>query len=174
MIIKIYSVQYGKQIAGLVDFIITVYKENTKSANSTRYAIFESFANYTEIFFKLALPLYSVSLVLYFFYPMYMYVLDREIVTLMPLYLPKVDEHSAIGYGILTVYHLLIMVFALVASCASDFIFIMIIINVLPLAKVLSSVIHDLNDELEKPKMNINMCNYKFRNMLRLHGEIYQ
>lgn len=173
MLIKIYSVRYSKQIAGMVDFITNVYKQNEPSIRWKRYLIFENFAKYTEIIFKLGLTLYSLSPLLYFFYPFFMYVTEHRIVTLLPLSFPFVDEHTKMGYAILAAFHLLLMIFGLLATSASDFIFIMIITNVPVLTKAFADSLNDLNHEL-LTNQNSLMVRYKFRNIILLHKEIHE
>lgn len=166
--------KYGRQIAGMADFIIDVYKQNTVAVSPHRYSIFERFVKYCELIFKVGLALYILSISLYFIDPMYKYLFENQIVTLLPVYLPKIDEKSNIGYAFYLILHLLMLIFAALASAGSDFIFMMIIANVPALANIFEDSTHDLNRELLKDKDGFLMSRYKFRNILLLHKEIYE
>lgn len=174
MLIKIHACKYASEIAEMVDTILDIYKQNAVAVSPKRFDIFERFARYCEIIFKFGNVLYVSAPFLYLIYPFHMYLFENKIVTLLPLFLPKVDEESAIGYGILTVFHLSLLIFALLASSASDFLFIMIITNIPALVKAFGESVKDLNNRLLKEKENVAMTRLMLRNVILMHKEIHE
>lgn len=174
MPIKIHVTQYAENFPYMADKLIVIFKLNSAGVSPSRRAIFERFVTYTEYIFKIGSLLYCSSPFSYFIYPLYMYIYENEFVTLLPLYLPKVDEQTIFGYCLLAIFHTLLVVFATFATIGSDFFFIMIIMNVPTLANAFIDNIKELNNSLVKEKENLMKNRYLFRNIILLQKDLQE
>lgn len=177
MVMKVYefhSEDYPAKIHYKVKFLLHVYKENITISSYKRNMLCQRFANYTDIIFKVGVTLYFSALGLYLIYPAYMFFIENEIALFVPIYIPTLDESTLIGYGILSAYHLTIMIFGTAAGAASDFLHITIITNVPVLAEIFAESVEDLNELLMKKKKDLPMCHSKFKNIILLHRELQE
>lgn len=172
LLMKIYITRYNKEIVSLVDKIIDVYRQNSHSNVHKRYMLMNRFCNHTEMIFKLGSALYSLSVISYFLYPIYIYVLDREYMVLLPLYLPGVNEQSISGYTVLITFHIFLLIFGFVGSCASDFLFTMIIINARVMSNILRDNVNELNEILATKNYEKVTMKMKLKNIFLIHQEM--
>lgn len=115
--------------------------------------------------------MYSVSLFTYYLFPLYVYVTENELIPIVDLYLPGVDETTTAGYFAYLIFHMILTSFGFIGSCCSDFLFTMMIINVPFMANILSENFDELNEILrdkEHDRLHVKM---KFRNILLIHKE---
>lgn len=103
---------------------------------------------------------------------MFFYV--NEIVPLLWVELPFVDEDSVSGFVILSVFHVICLTFGFLASASMDFAFAMKICNMLLISYIFDNSIADLNVELIKPKRNLRAIKGRVRNIFLQHRECYE
>lgn len=167
-----YSVRYKDEILGMINKIIYVYKQNSNEKAYKRFRMCQQFMFYTEWIFKVGMGLYSLSLVSYYSYPLYVYVMKNEVTVIVDLYLPGVDEKSKAGYVTLLIFHIILTLTAFIGSCCSDFLFTMIIINVPLMANIFNANVNEINEILSDEKYDRFYAKMKFRNIILIHKEI--
>lgn len=123
---KIYSVRYGDIVVNLVNNLVEIFKVNSNVKAHGRQEMLEWYLTFTEYLFKIGVPMYFISVTGYFIYPAYRYIYFREIISLLPTFLPFVDEKTSIGFVITLIAHLHFIVYALLGSSCSDFSFTMV------------------------------------------------
>lgn len=167
-----YSVRYEVQLRWMVNYLLKVYKANIDTKPANRRELFDTFSTYTELSFKIGLFLYFLSILSYFVYPIYMYVFESKIVTIIPSYIPGVNENTYGGYAVLSIYHIVLLVLALFGTTASDFLYVMLIINTPVLAVLLSYEVTELNHILTQKKIDENDMKHRVQNIILMHREI--
>lgn len=175
MIVKIASVQYSNDVMWTVNYLNDIYKVNVATKDAKRLAYLNQFSNYMEICFKTGMILYSLSTLAFFINPIYMYVFEHKVVTLAPEYVPGIKESTFDGFIILSCYHLVIVVLALVAASASDFLFTMLVISTPVLAVLVKMEVGHLNEALRQGTSdadNVANIKFKFRNILLMHRDM--
>lgn len=172
MIAKIFSVKHSEDLVGSINYLNDIYRVNMASKDKGRLRYFDSYARYTEIVFKCGTFLYLLSTLSYFLNPLYIYWYKQELVTLLPTYVPGIDENSVKGYVILTFYHILLMGLAFIASVAIDFLYTMIIVNTPILAILIEFQVKQLNEFLVETPNDLSMIKFKLRNILLMHREM--
>lgn len=170
--VKVYSVKYSDNITWMINYLYEIYKTNAATNCGRRASLFNRFAFYTEIVFMCGILLYFLSMVSYFLYPIYMYLFDGEIVTLIPTYFPGINEKSYSGFIILSCYQILLIFLAFIAASACDFLFTMLIVNVPVMAILIEMEVEQLNDILTSQKVDEPLAKSKFRNILLMHREM--
>lgn len=105
---------------------------------------------------------------------LYSYFSLNKIVPIMPVYMPFIDENTQIGFVELTIIHLEFIVATVIGSAAVDFMFIMLIFNILFLARVLTDNADELNAILRKDKVDRHVAKAKLVNILLMHREIFE
>lgn len=164
--------KYSDNITWMINYLYDIYKVNAATKDRRRASLFNRFAFYTEIIFKCGSLLYFLSAVTYLVYPFYVYFFEGEIITLVPLYAPAIDEKTLSGFIILTCYHLILMVFTLIGATACDFLFSMLIANTPVLAILIEMEVQQLNDMLTSQKVDVPLMKFKLRNILLMHREM--
>lgn len=125
----------------------------------------------TEILFKMILILYVLSTFTFLPYPIYMYLFKNEIVTMLPLYMPGVDETTFAGYISLSAYHFVSLFLATLGVCACDFFVAIMIVSTLIFAKIITLEMSHIDDDLEEED-STSIVRGRFRNILLMHQEM--
>lgn len=154
----------------MINHLCGIYKVNVKTKDPNRRAVFDRFAFYTEMVFKCGCLLYFLSMLSYLVYPFYMYLFEREIVTMLPIYLPGIDEATVTGFAATTCYHLTIMILACIAASAVDFLVTMLVINIPIMAMLIEMEVEKLNGAVTCGKELL--VKSKMRNILLMHREM--
>lgn len=149
-----------------------IYKVNVKTKDPKRRNVFGQFGFYTEIVFKCGTFLYFLSILGYFVYPIYMYLFKNEIVSLMPIYIPGINEDTIAGFVSITCYHIILLLVAFVAASAVDFMFTMLIVNTPLMSDLIKMEVEQLNDALTSEKVDKLLVKFKLRNILLMHREM--
>lgn len=158
----------------LVDKLVDIFKSNEKNLSYKRQKLIQQFITITEYIFKIGMTLYILSTSFYAVYPTYKYVYFNEIVPLITLYVPFLDENTITGFAYLTIYHLTIIISALMASACADFIFPMIAVNVLLMGNIIDDDIQTLNELLASDRPDPVMIKIRLKNIFLQHQEIIE
>lgn len=142
-----------------------------KSQSTDRIVYFEKFAFYTEMLFKVMLTLYILSVFTFLPYPIFMYLFRKEVVTMLGLYMPGIDETTLVGYTFLTIYQFIALLFATLGVCAYDFFIAISTISSLIFSKIISLEMDQINIDLEKGE-SILIVLGRFRNVILMHQEM--
>lgn len=95
----------------------------------------------------------------------------REVVAMMPTYLPGIDEKTTGGFILLSGYHIIVMAFGFFALAGSDFLFTMVVTNTPIMACLAKMEAEQLNEEL-KNQESASMIKWRLRNILLMHLEM--
>lgn len=170
--IKMYSVKHGKIVVEVMDKFIDIYMMNAKTDKRSRQKLLHKYGFYTEVVLKGGFILYCLAVAFYFINPLYSYFFRNEIVALIPLYFPYFDENTKAGFIGISVIHIIFFVVSVVGSACTDFMFIMIIVNVPFLSNIFKDNLSDVNEMLREEEVNILFVKAKLRNILLMHREI--
>lgn len=171
---KMYSVRYGFEAVEIMDKIIEIYLENSKTNSRKRLLLIQRFSFITEVVFKGGCIIYYLAGLFYFIDPLYTYITRHELKPMFPIYFPFIDESTNVGFAILCGIHLFFVVIATTATICSDFLFVTIIFNVPVLSTILIDNIVELSDMLNEPEVNEPLARARFKNILLMHREIYE
>lgn len=171
---KMYSVKYGRMIVGLMNKLIGIYEANAKASSRSRLKLIRKFAIITEIMIKGGIAVYTFAGMFYLINPIYSYYWLNKIVPLVPIYLPFIDENTTAGFTALTGLHLIFLFMAVVGTACTDFMFVMLIVNMPLLSRIFQDNISELNDILREENVDQPLAKAKFKNILLLHREFWE
>lgn len=137
--------------------------KRTKIIRATkRLMMFHRFVEYTEVIFKIGTLLYSATVIAYLLYPLFMYFHANEIVPMLLVTVPFVDESTANGFMLLSGFHIVCLTMALAACASVDFSFTMIVANMLLISNIFDAAICDINLPIAMPLL-LGDCGKPFR-----------
>lgn len=139
--IKMYSMKYSDILISLMNKDVEIYAANSNIASPNRIMLAQQFSTITEWIFECGFVLYAGSGMFYLLYPLHSYFWLDKTVPIMPLYMPFIDENTTSGFVELTVIHLEFIVTTVIGSAGVDFIFIMLIFNIIFFARIFKSVL---------------------------------
>lgn len=172
-LVKLFHIRYIDDLQGTIRSIQNLYKIHSKTKSIERIEYFEKFAFVTEVLFKGMTIVYISSTFTFYFYPVYMYLYENEIVPIIPLYLPAIDENQFTGYVILCVIHVTVLNLATFGVLACDFFIAIIIISTLIFAKLISLDFEQIDMDLMKNASPLRITG-RFRNILLMHQEMFR
>lgn len=170
--VKVYAVKYRVNIHWMINYLYEIYKVNAVTKCEKRASLFNRFAFYTEIVFKCGALLYLLSISAYFLYPIYMYLFKGEVIVVLSIYFPGIDETTAGGYIFLLCYHITVLALAFIAVSACDFLFTMLIVNTPVMATLIEVEVQQLNGILTSAAVDVPLMKSKLRNILLMHREM--
>lgn len=156
----------------MINYLYEIYKVNAATKCQKRTSLFNRFAFYTEVVFKCGTLLYLLSISSYFLYPIYMYLFKGEVIVVLSIYFPGVDETTTGGYIFLLCYHITVLVLALIAVSACDFLFTMLIVNTPAMAILIEDEVQQLNGILTSQEVDVPLMKSKLKNILLMHREM--
>lgn len=174
MVVKISSMRYSTELLWMIDYLNDIYKVNITVKDRRRLEILERFSFSMELVYKLGVCLYIVAGIAFLLNPIYMYWFRGEIVTLGPTFVPGIDEKTPKGYIAVTCFHLILIVFTVIASAATDFLFTLFVVNTPLLATLFRDEVNHLNLLLKDNAADSILVKFKLRNILLMHREIKQ
>lgn len=169
--VKLYHIRYVDDLQWVIRFVQNLYKIHQKTKSRDRINYFNNFAIATDVLFKVITTLYILSVFTFFPYPIYMYLFKNEVVTIVPMYLPGIDESQFAGYVFLSSYHIVIILLATIGVLACDFFMAIIIISTLIFAKLISLDTKQIAKDLQL-KDPILTVRGRLRNILLMHQEM--
>lgn len=149
-----------------------LYKAQIGSESIERAEYFRKFAFFTEILFIAIVAGYYVCSLLFFTYPIYMYLVKGEIVPVFPIYLPFCDENTTIGFTILTILHISLITIPVGGIAAVEFFIAVIMTSSLMFSKLIAFDAQQLNIELGTKKPKKLAIKSRLRNILLMHKEM--
>lgn len=169
---KMYNAKHAEDFHVTIHLIQDLYRINAKTESPDLAKYFEKFAVFTEVLFKLIMISFSSCSVTFLLYPFYIYFLKGELMPLMPLYLPGIDETTIIGYIILNCYLFLCAMFSIIGLGALEFLLAIIIISSLIFAKLISRELQQINIDLQEDDSTMLVAKGRFKNILLMHQEM--
>lgn len=152
-------------------FIRNLYKIHITTESPTRLAYFKKCALYTEYLFIGMAALYVSAVCSFLLYPFYMYAFENEIVPIIPIYLPGIDENTRNGFIILSSFHISAYFMVISGVFAYDFLITILTVSPLICAKLIWFEMEQLKCDLEGDESPI-VIKYHFRNILLLHQQM--
>lgn len=169
--VKMYHIRYVDDLQWLIRFIQNLYKIHQKTKSKDRISYFNKFAFATEVLFKVITTLYILSVFTFFPYPIYMYFFKNEVVTIIPVYVPGIDDTQFSGYVFLCCYQIILFVLATLGVLACDFFMAIVIISTLIFAKLIILDMEQIEHDQEL-KDSVFIVRGRFRNILLMHQEM--
>lgn len=105
----------------IIDKIVDIYKQNSDIKAYKRYQLCKRFTLYTEYIYKIGVLLYSLSVVTYYAYPLFMYFAENKLLPIVDLFLSGIDETTIIGYITYLVNHITLTSLAFLARFVPTF-----------------------------------------------------
>lgn len=167
-----YHIRYTDDFNWIIRKIQNLYKVHITTKSPDRIAYFRNFALFTEVLFKLMIIAYSTCILAFFSIPIFVYLTTSELVPVLPLYLPIVDESTTVGYTILTIYHISCAILATIGFTAIDYFMAIVITSSLIFAKLISSDLQEMNIDLLENDAGLMAAKARFRNVLLMHQEM--
>lgn len=166
-----YHVRYGKEIQQLFHSVGRLYRIHITNESQERVEYFRLFAFITEWLFKIMITVYMLSGFLFISYPLYMYYVEGEVIPLMDLYVPGIDETTYYGYIALATSHIIYIFLGTFGISACDFAMLMMMISPLMFSKLISLDLQQINVDL-KEKVQKVFVRSRFRNIILMHQEL--
>lgn len=168
---KLYNIHYVDDIQWVIYFIQDIYRAHITTTSPERREYFRKFAMITDYMFKIILFMYLSTVSTCFMYPFLVYFTQNEVVPIMPLFIPGINENTTFGFIILTIYHIFMILLASFGVVATDFFLALIIISSLIFAKIISLELQQIHIDLEEKDSRLKVKS-RFRNILRMHKEM--
>lgn len=168
---KLYHITYVDDLQWIIRFIQNLYRIHVNTKSPERKEYFANFALATEIMFKVMTPVYISSAFIFLLYPLYMYFFENELVPILPLYLPFVDQSTVTGYIILNTYLIIAILFATCGLLGCDFFMTIITVSTLIFAKLMTIEMKQICADLQVDN-SAQIVKRRFRNMLLMHQEM--
>lgn len=169
--IKLYHIRYVDDLQWILRFVQNLYKVHVKTESAERIEYFGNFAMVTEYLFIVMSTLYLLSVFTFFPYPVYMYYIEHEVVTIIPIYLPFLDHADFMGYCILGAFHIILFIFATLGILACDFFMAIVIVSTLIFSKLISLELEQVNTDLDQKCAEL-IVRGRLRNVLLMHQEM--
>lgn len=150
----------------LINGLLAIFKANQIYPSYERLRLLQRYIILTEYVFKYGIVVYALAMIAYIIRPLAIYLFTREIVVILPMALPFVDDQTMSGYVILLIFHASSVVFSGIGSICIDYAFAMIIMNVHALPNLFDVSVKELNVEMNEKTTDVTVIKAHFRNIL--------
>ncbi|XP_049548015.1 odorant receptor 67d [Anopheles darlingi] len=122
--------------------------------------------------------LYFATLIIFSFYPAYMYFVMHVKVTMLPILFPGLDIYSMYGYGVTTALHVIIAIYGLMGALVSDIAFMQFVLHFKSFAELFQIMceefgqqLHEktIDDEPRRRRKYAKFCRHGMRDIYRYH-----
>lgn len=165
--------RYAQLMTSVINRIIGIYETNAKTKSRERAVLLENMAWLSEAILIGGTIAYAFCAVLHLMIPIYGYFWQHEYKALFPLYIPFVDEKTACGFVILVSIQTIEIFIAAVASGYSDFLFMMITVNVWIFSSIFKDNVSELNGILCRKKRNFPFARRNLQHICELYYDIW-
>lgn len=166
--------KYADVMIALIRKEIDIYEANSKNVSLKRAMLAQRFASLSEWIFNGGCTVYMFGGMFYLLNPLYSYYWLGEIVPILPIYMPLIDETTTEGFIGLTVMHLVFLVLTVVSTAAADFMYVLLIFNMILFARIFSDNVDELNATLRGEEVNRIEAKFRLTNILLIHREIFE
>lgn len=173
LVAKSLLMRYTQQMTSVINRIIAVYEANAKTKSRKRAMLLQNMAWLSEMLLVGGLVAYMNCAALHFLNPIYGYFWQNEFKALFPLYIPFIDETTAIGFTILMTIQSFEIFIALLSSACADFAFMIKVINVWIFSTIFHGTVHELNDILRKEKARMPLVRTKLRRICKMYYDVW-
>lgn len=156
-----------------IAFLEGIYVQNETNMKNIK------FLNNTMQIVKFVITLmeiiYGLTIIVYLINPIWKYYSNGEMELILYVHLPGTNPNDILGYSLNMLYHLMMLMFGEVGTCASDFYCFCLVVHLRPLQHIFRAHILDLNEMLlSSPKSHKVLIRKQFRNIILMHKEIYR
>lgn len=157
-----------------MDKIIAVHAANAKTTSRKRLKLIKLFSLITEIVIRGGSALYFLVGIFYMINPIYSYYVKNELIPLVPVYMIFIDETTRNGFIALGITHLAFTALTVTGSACSDFMFVMLIVNMPVMSTIFVDNVDELNEILREETVDVPLAKAKLKNILLMHREIWE
>lgn len=174
--VKMYKAINYRDMLYAAFFVQNIFKTHITTKSVVRFEYLLKMARFFKILFKMLLCIYIVSAFTFMIYPIYVYITESQLIPMLPIFVPGIDEKTVGGYIFLLLFQLMLVILCIAGMLAADYIFAIFVISPLIMAKFISLDMDQINIELEENgaastmPANIN-ARARFRNVLKMHQE---
>lgn len=161
-------------VVEVMDKITAIYAANSKSTSRDRLKLINLFSTITEVVIKGGLALYFMVGIFYMINAIYSYYAKHVIIPLVPVYMIFVDETTKQGFIALGITHIAFIILTVIGSACTDFMFVMIIVNMPVLSTIFVDNVKELNEILKEKTVDVPLAKAKLKNILLMHKEIWE
>lgn len=167
-----YNAKYAEDFYWTIHLIQDLYKNHAETDSRDLAEYFNKFSQFTELLLKVMIIVFLTCTAAFPSYSFYMYFVKGELMPIMPLYLPGLDETTIIGFILLNLYHFICATISAVGLSALEFLTAIIIISSLIFSKLISRDLQQINDDLEDGDSGILIIKERLRNIFLMHQEL--
>lgn len=91
---------------------------------------------------------------------------------ILEMHVPGIDAETKTGYTILSVYHCILLIFAITGFISADFTFFLLAVHVLPLSYIYNEAILNVNKALRKYNAKSKEVADAMRKLIGVHQDI--
>lgn len=154
--------------------IIAVYEENAGTKSSKRALFLRKMSSNSEMIMIGGFVAYLAVAILHYINPIYGYFWQHKFKPLFPLYIPFIDENTAIGFTILMAIQSIEVFIGTMASGCADFPFMVIVINVRIFSTIFDDNVNKLNKILRKRKKgNRSLATVQLRKIFEMYYDTW-
>lgn len=165
--------RYAQLLASLIDRIINVYEQNDRRKSRDRTLILQKMSSISEMTVICGTIAYLLVATFHFINPIYGYFCQHELKALFPLYIPFVDEHTAVGaVSLISIQSIEVFAAALASACA-DFLFVTAAINIWVFCTIFQQNLFELNDILHEKNADVPLplATAKLRSIFEMYND---
>lgn len=152
MLVKYSCLHDIRGLVDIADFLIAIYRKNLNACDE--YTLFGYYANIGKWMMSALLGAIGLVASTFISFPVIWYFLTGTRITPLPVYFPYLDETTNVGFLILTLYHSILVMFALSVTGAIDSTVMIVFINVLMMAEKFGNHVRKQNLHLLDEKRN--------------------
>lgn len=164
--------RYAQLIITVSDKIVDVYEQNANTKSRGRAMVLQEMSLISESTLIRGTIAYMLVGMLHFINPIYGYFWQAELKPLVPLYIPFVDEKTALGFISLLLIQSFQLFVGLVSSACADFPFLIVAMNIWAFSTIFAEYVIDLNDVIEHAEnANMPLIKTKLQRIIEMHND---
>lgn len=163
--------RYAHLLTSLINRTIVLYEANIGTKSRERALLLRNMSWLSEVILIGGTIAYMNCIALHFINPIYGYFWHHEYKPLFPLYVPFVDEQTAIGFGILMAIQSIEIFGAMISSGCADFHFMITVVNIWIITSIFHDDVHELSKLLRRKK--VDLARAMSRNIFKMYYDIW-
>lgn len=150
-----------------------IYEATTDSTKSS-YGIMLRWSNLIWNITKIFSLIIMMTLFVVLLYPLFVYVIRRDLVPMLPMFVPGIDETTNLGFAILSGLHIMWATQGAVGLMFADMFYSLILLHVWPMVDIFGSMFEQMNTAiLARPKLTESLeIKLWLGNIIKTHQEI--
>lgn len=161
------------RIVRTVAFLEEIYVQNEKNLRNKK--LLNNTMKIAKFVITIMEFVYVLTIFVYLINPIWIYLHDAKMELIMYIVLPGTNPKHKTGFTMNILYQLMMLMFGIVGTCASDFYCFCLVVHLRPLQHIFRAHILDLNAMLlSSPTSDTIQIKRQFRNIILLHKDIYR